>query len=371
MPNDAIFEDYEYALLKEDMMRVTMLCLEWPSSKHSGGVARYAYRMASGLCKLVDLTIVTIEGGLDLPGARIVQIRKPRSRFDRYYWLPFVARAAVLRQGPDIIHSFGDDWPFVRRTVPVIRSFFGSSWSEAKSSSGIRRLNHAILALTEKFSQLRSTVRIAIAPETMDIFNCHRLMPPVTEVEVHDRRPSASPSAVFIGSFGGRKRGQVAERAVQEVSKKLGRDITLTVIGPNSDRQSWHSDTRHISGASDREVAQIISQSWVLLSPSLYEGFGIPVFEALSLGVAAIASDNPGSNYFESLCKERGAFALAKSDLEFVAILEQRILDGPSLARVDFDGGQKAVHRMLELASISRLVDEVYAPLVQVGRDRS
>lgn len=351
---------------KDTLIKVTMLCLEWPGSQHSGGVARYAYRMASNLIDQVELTVVTIDGGLDLPGARVVKMRKPTSRFDRYYVLPLLARSVVREQSPDIVHSFGDDWFLSRKLAPLVRSFFGSSWSEAKSSSGIRRLNHAVLALTEKYSQLRSTIRIAIAPESMDAFKCHRLMPPVTKVKYPWKRtPSDLPSVVFVGLFDGRKRGRVAELAVQAVSRRLGRKIDLTIIGPDYDKDFWGPDAHHVSGASDDEVARIISNSWVLLSPSLYEGFGIPVFEALSLGVPAIASANPGSRYIASICGRRGAFGVAGTDSELVELLEERILDGPILGDSDAAAGQDSVHELLELASTTRLVDEVYMPLVR------
>lgn len=346
-------------------MRVTMLCLEWPSENHSGGVARYAYRMASGLSSLVDLSVVTTEGGLELPGANMVEIRKPRSRFDRYYVLPFVARAVVKRQTPDVIHSFGDDWLLSRKDAPVVRSFFGSSWSEAKSSSGVRRFNHALLALTEKYTQWKSDVRIAIAPETVSLFNCHRLMPPVTAVRMGDKRPTDIPSVIFIGSYKGRKRGQFAEQAVREVASRIKQEIRLTVIGPASDRDLWHPDTNHVSNATDQEVLYLINQSWVLLSPSLYEGFGIPVFEAMSLGTAAIASANPGSSYLKSLCTKSNALLVADSDSEFVSMLEERISLGPELGEADLASGRKVVETMLDLASIKRLVDDVYRPLAQ------
>lgn len=47
------------------------------------------------------------------------------------------------------------------------------------------------------------------------------------------------------------------------------------------------------SNASDEDVYRIISQSKVLVSPSLYEGFGLPPLEALYLGTSVIISDIP------------------------------------------------------------------------------
>jgi len=45
--------------------------------------------------------------------------------------------------------------------------------------------------------------------------------------------------------------------------------------------------------ASDAEVDALISSSRALLFPSLVEGYGLPLVEALALGVKAIASPLP------------------------------------------------------------------------------
>ncbi|MHA7303553.1 glycosyltransferase [Pseudarthrobacter sp. MDT1-22] len=190
----------------------------------------------------------------------------------------------------------------------------------------------------------------------------------MTEIDQVERKASRIPSVVFIGSFHGRKRGGFAEQAVREVSTRVGSEVRLTVIGPASDREYWHADTNHVSDASDREVLEIIGESWVLVSPSLYEGFGIPVFEALSVGTSTVASENPGSSYFGSLCRDSAALSVAKSDSEFVAMLEGRIASGPVLSDVDLAVSKEAVRHMLELASISRLVAEVYAPLIRADK---
>lgn len=48
-----------------------------------------------------------------------------------------------------------------------------------------------------------------------------------------------------------------------------------------------------VSHANDEEVFRLISHAEVLVSPSLYEGFGIPPLEAMFLGTPVIISDIP------------------------------------------------------------------------------
>lgn len=346
-------------------MKVTLICLEWPTSEHSGGVSRYAYRLAQGLRELVDLTIVTVDSGLDLPGATMVKVPSSSSRFSRYYVSPLHIRASLKSIDSEIIHSFGDDWMLGSSKTPLVRTFFGSSWSEAKSSTGLRRLNHAVLAVTEKISQWRAATRIAIAPESMELFDCQFLMPPVTSVPMQPERvPSPNPSVVFVGSFYGRKRGHLVEQAVEDASHSLGQKVTLQVVGPESDRDNWAKGTMHVSGASDDEVQRLINDSWVLMAPSQYEGFGIPAFEALALGVPVIATSNPGSRYLAELTKESGALTVVDDDSLLSVRLYERLRQGPTLQSRDYTAAQMAIAEIVEAASAQRLVGSIYSPLL-------
>lgn len=51
-----------------------------------------------------------------------------------------------------------------------------------------------------------------------------------------------------------------------------------------------HAD--HVGHCGDEELASLYAGAYALLMPSLYEGFGLPVVEALSFGVPALVSEN-------------------------------------------------------------------------------
>lgn len=278
-------------------LRVTWICLEWPNEGwHTGGVARHSYRMAEMAKEYVDLSVVSFEGGFQIDGVTHHFVRRPRGRFDRYYLSPAAVRGAVARSRPDVVHSHGDDW-FIPKHYPMVRTFYGMSSSEAKSSSGLRKLNHYVLALLEMRSARRSDVKVAIAPESYTAFGCDILSPPVgNDVRSSASPKSAVPSVVFVGSFYGRKRGWLVERVV-ELVRAGSANVSLTVIGPADDRDCWQEWVNHKSGLTDDEVADEVARSWVLLAPSEYEGFGLPVFEALEVRTRVIASSNPGSEY--------------------------------------------------------------------------
>ena len=341
------------------MLNITFLCFEWPSAVHSGGVARYAFRIASALASHVNLTVITFENGTPIDGVRMVYVARPKSRFSRFYIAPFQARRALKTLDVDVLHSFGDDWALSRSGTPKIRTFLGSSLSEAQSSAGLRKLNHYLLAVTELISKSSTKHRIAIGPDSYTRFDCRTLMPPVVEVRrPTEILPSIERSVVFVGSFAGRKRGWLVEDAVERAGQILGEHIQLTVIGPDADASSWRSTTTHISGASDSEVIRMISRAWVLMAPSLYEGFGIPVFEALSLSVPVVASSNPGTQYLSALMGDGIALKIVRDDNDFASVLAARVAVRADISEMEGTLVRNSISELLRQASPLRLLEE-------------
>lgn len=334
-------------------MKVTWIALEWPrEGHHAGGVGRYVQRLAERIRSLVDLTVICYEDSVPMDGVRFVRLPAPRGRLGRYYTSALRASRALRHIPSDVIHSHGDDVLLPRR-VPMIRTFYGSSLNEARSSRGLRKYNHYLLALLEQRSAARAVMKLGIAPESKELMGCDAIFPPYFGVEHAPARPSANPSAVFIGSFDGRKQGRIAQAAVEEI-RRDGIDLTLTVIGPRDDASSWAPWVEHRSGLSDAEVAEVLRGSWMLLSPSAYEGFGIPVLEALDHGIAAIAYPNPGSTYLRSLASEATPLVIAERDA-FTAALRARISVGPELSEDERSGARELLDEVIADGSPERL----------------
>ena len=339
-------------------MRVTWLSLEWPRlGFHSGGVGRYAARMAQRVAEMVELTVVTFAGGEEIPGVRLVTIPAPIGRFDRYYTSAWRARAAVSATVPDLVHAHGDDY-FLTNRVPIVRTFYGLSLSEAVSSRGLRRLNHLVLAGLEQWSSYHAAVRLGIAVEAVKHFRCEDLFPPFFGASpVGQRMPAVAPTIVFIGSFAGRKQGWLAQSAVAALrEKREWCSSRLVVIGPQNDACNWETWVEHYSSLSDGEVSSVLSSAWLLVSPSSYEGFGIPIVEALAHEVAVVAVDNPGSSFIFNHSDRRVPLTLTNED-GFVDAVFETICRGPYLNR-DFEGGARhLVESLTKAGSPERLVD--------------
>jgi phosphatidylinositol alpha-mannosyltransferase len=338
-------------------LRVTWVCLEWPrEDEHVGGVGRYSQRLARGLAELVDLTIVTLDDPVRLSGVDFVCLPATRSRLVRYYATPLRARSVVRRSRADIVHAHGDDWA-LRHDAPILRSFYGSSWGEAMASSGLRRINHVLLAGTELISALRADLRIGIAPESQVRFRCHAVTPPFVPTSKIPRSNAApAPTAVFIGSFRGRKQGWIAQAAVERLRRSTHPDSRLLVVGPEEDATQWAPWVEHCSGLTDEEVLDQLAAAWVLLSPSAYEGFGIPVVEGLQSRLPVVAIDNPGSRYVRSQGTADLPLWLELDEKGFEARVEAVISKGPGLEPMQAAAAAKLVEEFATLGSAETIL---------------
>ncbi len=145
------------------------------------------------------------------------------------------------------------------------------------------------------------------------------------------------PYVLMVGTVEPRKNVLLAARVVARLRER-GRDLRLVLIG----RRGWSSD-REIAelrefeqdGAvvwpgyvSDEQRDALYAGATALLLPSVYEGFGMPLVEAMAAGVPCCCSAIP---VFEEVAGD-AALKLDPADSEvWVAALEE-LLDSPTLS---------------------------------------
>ena len=91
-----------------------------------------------------------------------------------------------------------------------------------------------------------------------------------------------------VGTIERRKNLAVAVEAVD----LLPQDIHLVAVGRQTPyvRELPHSDRLHLlSGVPDADLAAIYSLAEAFVYPSRYEGFGIPIIEAIAAGLPVVA----------------------------------------------------------------------------------
>ncbi|WP_165818059.1 glycosyltransferase family 4 protein [Microbacterium sp. Gd 4-13] len=352
---------------RDGQMKVGLLCVGWPGRHEVGGAARYAWRFAEMMRDDVDLHVITSEGGTPLPGATMHFLENGGGRFKHYYRFPFEVRRALRGLDLDILHAFGDDWALTGRRFSWVRTFHGSSLSEARASTGLRRWNHYVLGALEHSVRRRCDLAISVGPEGESEFKTDILIPPVIprDGDFTPPEPSTKPTVTFIGTATGRKRGLMAASLVNEASRRTGLAIELRVVGPANDKKNWPAGVMHYSDPQDEEVTALIRESWLLIAPSAYEGFGIPAFEAASLGVPSVSSPNPGSEYIAQQIGNDELFAV-RDDATFIDALVDRLTRGAPSQSSSIRAAVDAADALASQASKSRIL-ELYSSL-RTGR---
>jgi glycosyltransferase involved in cell wall biosynthesis len=120
-----------------------------------------------------------------------------------------------------------------------------------------------------------------------------------------DQRPADRPYFVVVGTIEARKNHLLLLHVWSRLVERLGdRAPLLLVIG----QRGWESEqavdllersdqlkgaVREINHCDDRTLSAYLSGARALLFPSLVEGYGLPIVEALRAGTPVIASDLP------------------------------------------------------------------------------
>jgi glycosyltransferase involved in cell wall biosynthesis len=126
----------------------------------------------------------------------------------------------------------------------------------------------------------------------------------------------------YVLAVGTREPRKGLDVLAEAVSRGPG--LPLVVVGPDG----W-GDVEPVGLAlgrlSDRELSVVMRRATVLAVPSLAEGFGLPLLEAMALGVPVVHSDAP------ALVEVAGGTGVTvrRGDADALAEALRRVLDEP------------------------------------------
>ena len=105
------------------------------------------------------------------------------------------------------------------------------------------------------------------------------------------------PVVAYVGRLKRAKRPDHAIKAIRVVKERIP-DAELWIIGDGyfkKDLKKIATDgVKFFGNLSDEERRGLMKRSWVLVNPSVREGFGLNVVEACALGTPCVAYDVPG-----------------------------------------------------------------------------
>jgi glycosyltransferase involved in cell wall biosynthesis len=119
-----------------------------------------------------------------------------------------------------------------------------------------------------------------------------------------------------------------------ETHRRLGGDLELAVVGA----EGWGEQPlldgpriRRLGYVPDEELARLYRGAAAVAYPSRYEGFGIPVIEAMACGVPVVVSSHPSLD-------EAAGDAAVRADPEdpaaFAAAIERALAEREQLVRL-------------------------------------
>jgi glycosyltransferase involved in cell wall biosynthesis len=285
-----------------------------PSELSGSGVGRYAIELEEALRAAAGVEVVPLGAGQGAGGGGTAARALRGLRREGWYYprgLEREARAA----GVDLVHCPGGFLGTVRDRPQVVTihdvmplshpEWFPRMMVENQRLLLRRRAAHADLVITgsehsrgeiARFLRVRDE-RIRVLP-----YGVHaRFRPtPRDDAWLRERFGIAGRYLLCVGTLEPRKNLVGALRAFRAVA--AGRDdVALVVAGGSGWRNEGYEQElaldpeRVVSTGyvSDEELVRLYGSAAAFLFPSLGEGFGLPVLEAMACGAPVVASDRP------------------------------------------------------------------------------
>ena len=255
------------------------------------------------------------------------------------YTMEFIPwlRASSVRRGLqrfDLIHCNGDHGTiFHSRSVPMVitlhHNVFEPGYQAHTSVAqkcyhyglSLRRIRRAsrlasAIVYCSRYTQqsFRGLLGESTVPEHM-IYNC---------VDTDSFVPAVDPpdgdlcELLFVGSPTRRKGAHL----LPQIMRNLGTKYRLTCVSRAS-FSGWDAENiRVVRNASQEELVRLYQRSHMLLFPTLLEGFGYAVAEAMACGLPVVSSDN--SAIPELIVSGKGGWLCETQDIDaYVARVRQ------------------------------------------------
>ncbi|WP_338043324.1 glycosyltransferase [Nodularia sphaerocarpa] len=158
----------------------------------------------------------------------------------------------------------------------------------------------AYIAISKNTARDLASCFSKIPPESITVAHCgvNGTFLPAKSEEINGfktRYGITKPYFLLVGSSGGYKNAILFFKAFAELASSHGFEIILTGSGgvlPPEYRAYTSGSTVHLLQVSDEELIIAYSGAVALVYPSKYEGFGMPIIEAMACGCPVITCDN-------------------------------------------------------------------------------
>jgi glycosyltransferase involved in cell wall biosynthesis len=276
-----------------------------PLTVATGGVRRYTDELARALADAQpdDTVWLTSDQPFNIPAPAPNNLRQsggPRNALERRWW-SFGLQAELSRLRADVFHGTDFAVPYlpIRPTVMTIHDV--SPWKDKRWHSRANRIRKRTPTLLRLgLATMTITPSEAVRREVIDWFELSedRVVAVPLAASAHfrpvDPTPTDQPFFLYVGTLEPRKNLPRLLDAWRQVRQRHPVDLVLAgrlrSDGPAIEPQPGLT---LLGAVPDDQLPALYASAVACLYPSLYEGFGLPVLEAMQCGAAVLTSKDP------------------------------------------------------------------------------
>jgi len=328
-----------------------------PLLVRSAGVKTYLYHWITALRRFPDSLSLSLYPRVDRVGPlrHDTSVLPPLETWARFALLGFArlggARAAGWVAGrADVFHASNlmRRAPRGLRVTATLHDLTSRLMPELHTASNVRADQDFFQWISRGAARLIAVSRHAMEdavrllradPERIEVIypgvaDAFFAIPEQEVVPVRRLRGLDRPYALFVGTIEPRKNLDRLLDAWAGLSRSLREEFDLVVAGPPGwsspstlARLSNAAGVRYLGYVAESELPGLTAGATLFVYPSLYEGFGLPVAQAMACGVPVIAS---AVSSLPEIVGEAGLLVDPLSTSEIRAAM-QRLLLSPSL----------------------------------------
>ncbi len=317
-----------------------------PLTLSSGGLPRYVTELSIALAREFPEDIYSLLSDQPFPmperaPVNLVRGRQPHSAAERRWWL-WGVRQAIRQTGAQIFHGTNFEVPYLGSMPAILTIHDLSPWREKAwqpdtpntEADRVRRRTPWLVRL--KRARMILTVSEAVRAEVIEHFRvppervravplaASNLFRPVAPTS-----PAPKPFFLFVATIEPRKNVGALVEGWRESRAETNADLVLAGRNRADFTGIPAGDGVHLLGeVPDRQLPRLYSDALALVYPTHYEGFGLPVLEAMKCGCPVITSCDP------AVREVAGGAAIHTSSPREIADAMRAIATNPRLRNV-------------------------------------